>query len=368
MACRALPGVRPAALGRGPTGRRFSAAALTAALAVGLCGCALRVPSGGDFPDFIRSGFDSRHKRLYLSRTRWNPYDKLDELLEHLGYDPQEFGGAIDHASDGRSLRLWDAHRTRAILIGKGRRPRLVQAPAGAALNDDNEVIDFVPPERIALPDGRSIQPPGYCIDATQTYFCAGGAYFEYDRPGTGRTPLVVCAVAEPAKARAVSALTGARDSIYATEQRVYLVTRESGASDNGEGRVGCEIYRRRPADLQLQRRFEIRSPARFTSFVYVEDFNPVGGQFLLRVERKARLPSLRYVYDIATGQCDRVGHVRGYAGFLDPGIFDAALRKPSSGAAPARATGQPRARPQAASRPVGAPRRRPSWDELQGR
>ncbi len=59
-------------------------------------------------------------------------------------------------------------------------------------------------------------------------------------------------------------------------------------------------------------------------------DFDPQTLRFLMKADREmpARGP-VWYTYDVKTDHLEKIGTFHGYAGFLDPNIFDRAMESP---------------------------------------
>jgi hypothetical protein len=219
-------------------------------------------------------------------------------------------------------------------VIRKGQQPRTVATQAGAFLDDQDNVIAWRGwygksecDNKVTLQSGKVIFAPSFDVDSASRLFCYGGDYYDY-KAGTKRTdPIRIASIDDPENTRATSELQGLLAGVFTAGNNIYVVARDSN-------RLVCEEYERDGSAVARKRRFDISPPAKLAvAWLVPADFDPVFGSFLVEVGRDLPLLGgpLWYVYDIKTGQFRKVGVFEGYAGFLDPHLFDRTLEGLSS-------------------------------------
>ncbi len=309
------------------------------AVLAGLSGC-----SGGadrlgfrdphDLICYMNSGFDKSVANLFVDRAVPGSESKLRQLVAHLGHDANEFSGAWDHSSDGTRLRLWNADRSRVLIIAKDRPPRAIATPVGAHLNDRDEVVRV-----------------------RHTSMDAGCAYFSLQMfgppdPQTGigeKGPTRLFAASAPDKPLVVSSLDPARTFgtyLFSAPTEVFLLAR---VLDADKGGLDCEVYRRHGEGLTFDRRLRIPCPAVYSA-VWVQpiDFNPRDGNLLVTVKRDAFwLPDLFLCNIYGDRSWKRVGptvRMNAHAAFLDYEVFSGLASpagEPQDESGKARRTGE---------------------------
>jgi hypothetical protein len=283
----------------------------------------------------IAGGFEKLPSRLFVDKGR------LGRLLANLGYAEEYYSYYCDQSSDGTSLRLWNSDRTGAILVSKGQPARIISTPAGAFLDDNNDVAAWYGKNgenhEITFKNGKVLFAPRFCLDRSGKYFCYGGTYYDYAIKSRKEIPIQISSIAKPEKLLATSKIQkGLLEGIYVMEHTVYIMVRTWPEGEMRNDLV-CEEYARNGHALVFKRKFQLRSPVRFAAVNFVpRDFDPESCSFLLSVSREMPVSlglglKTWYIYKVKTARFRKVGDFEGYAGFLDRHLFDYTLENLSS-------------------------------------
>ena len=296
-------------------------------LTANCCCCSPQPPQRGEeLVEWISRGFEKPPSRLFISDGR------LAQLVAYLGYDPVKYSIDCDRSTDGTSVRCWNRGRTSAVLIAMAQPARVLSTPAGAFLDDHNDVVAWygenAGDHKITFRGGKAIFAPNFQLDSTGSYFCYGGIYFDYEANASRTAPVQLASVEDPGRPIVTCQLHGTPAGLYVTASVVLVVSRSrTGQMPNV---LVCEEYARDNSGLVFRRQFELRSPAKLGCVNFVpEDFDPLSLSLLVKVSRDMPLGSnIWYVYGVKTGWFRKVGVFEGYAGFIDRHIFDESLEE----------------------------------------
>ena len=125
-----------------------------------------------------------RYARLFQNRKGATEPGRLEALLTAVDLDPKEFDGNCETAACGRQLRIWNEDRSKAVIISKGQKPRVVRVPPHSYINDAGQAVATLAPpseaKRIVLSDGTKIVDASFCVDPDGLFFSLGGPYYDY--------------------------------------------------------------------------------------------------------------------------------------------------------------------------------------------
>lgn len=280
-----------------------------------------------DVARVVASGFEKEPSRIF--RSGCDP-DRVLCLLAYLGYNAKTYSHSRDHSSDGTSLRCWNRDRTSAVVITKGQKPRVINTPPWAQLDDRNEAVawgDLKGEHMWTFQSGKVLFVPNLCLGGGGPLFLFGGPYYDNAAGKMREAPIAVASLEEPEKTLVASKLTGPRPELFAANDAIYIVVR-AGTADTG-GSLAFEEYARQGQTLAFKRQFEVRSPDNLSSFITADDFDPLSHSFLISAVRTMPLTLLgepAYLYDATTGKLRKLGSGLGYTAFLDRHIFDEAI------------------------------------------
>lgn len=261
---------------------------------------------------YVKSGFRTDiHPRLFISRTSlWGP-SRLEALADRMGYEYAEYknkmgGPQVDVNTDGTRLSL----------------SRI-----------DAEVVFRSP----STDEAKGDKPP----DAPTRFDVRGGTQYAYTpwKKMKRKEPIVIFDPTDPDKPLAtLNADIGGylNLSVYASKERVYLL------GGRGNNRMRCWEFSREGKSLKLDWEYDVNIPTRYGEF-RILDFDAQTEALL--IEMPWDMPNSMLVlfrrwtclYDMKSGKFEELGYLPAghYKGFLDPEIFDHALKNlPPRGAA----------------------------------
>jgi hypothetical protein len=292
---------------------KYIALGIVLSAAVLTMSCCPHAESGGQKPvsreavlKYMESRFVKGYgtNRLFCDESSSDRFLWTEVLLDYLGYSDFEWN-RFTVSSDQRYLRFWQdkndyLHRaiTRVLVLGRDAEPRIYEFPEAASwmiLDNDNKPIVWRDEsnrrDKFIFANGGIVHFPAQHVvfDDAGEYFCSGGHYYDTESDTRKNMPLDIYSGQDPSKPLVRSHLYRAPDSIFTTEQKVYLVMRNVQTSDNTPMPYGiaCEIYNRENKGLTLAKEFAVDCPRHFGArWLYPIDFDEDSNLMLLYLDK----------------------------------------------------------------------------------
>ncbi|NLW85651.1 MAG: hypothetical protein GXY38_02125 [Planctomycetes bacterium] len=210
---------------------------------------------------------DARCPYLFMSGRNKKLEDVLGSSLPNPpSSEPHDHWSVYEHTSDGRILRLFNYGRTKCCVLEAGRKPRIIDTPAGAYLNRDNQVIltcTDLGRGDVLFPNNLHMRLRSFVVDADGQYICIGGAYCNTMTKEDYVVPITIHSVHEPEKILAVCKMNGTLHRSVCFQDKLYVFAHHKVQEAQGVMSMDCEVYHRRGGELAFAESMNIKCPPR---------------------------------------------------------------------------------------------------------